>query len=331
MTLETNEKDGMTFVKIANDAGLSLTLCDHGASIYEIVYDGKKMSLAEQDVNAWKESDAYFGKTVGRIAGRIENAELHYLGKVYPLEPSEGKTCLHSGPKGFAHKNFRMDIVHLEDGVAVDFYLVSPALEGGFPGEVNLRVRYFIYESKSVFKIMLQSKVSEQTPLNITNHSYFNIGGEKNVEHQKLWIKAHSNQTYSKILMPLGFSKSTVATDFSKAKEIGKDINAPELYETRTKGYDHCYKIEENDGKSPVVSLENETYKMEIITSYPCIQIYSHNYPHEGEMLNTGYPCELHSGLAIEPVYAPNDFHTQTVLPFEGRKNFIEYVFSKKE
>jgi aldose 1-epimerase len=331
MTLETNEKDGMTFVKITNDALLSLTLCDYGAAIYEIAFDGKKMNIAESDVSLWKESQAYFGKTVGRIAGRIENAELHYLGKVYLLEPSEGKTCLHSGPKGFAHKTFRMDIVHLEDGVAVDFYLVSPALEGGFPGEVNLRVRYFIYEKRSAFKITFESKVSEQTPLNITNHCYFNIGGEKNVEHQRLWIKAHTNQTYSKILMPLGFSKSTPVTDFSKPKEIGQDLQAPELYTTRTNGYDHCYKLEENNGKTPVVSLENDTYKMEISTSLPCIQIYSHNYPTLGEMLNTGFPTMMHSGLAIEPVYAPNDFHTQTVLPFEGRKNFIEYAFSKKE
>lgn len=331
MTLETYEKDGMTFVKLANKASLSLTLCDHGAGIYEIRYDGLPMNLAEQDVASWKDSDTYFGKTVGRVAGRIENAKLDYLGKTYALEPNEGNTCLHGGPKGFSHKNFKMDIVRLEDGVAVDFYLVSPAGEGGFPGEVNLRVRYFLYEEESKFKILYQSKVSEQTPLNLTNHSYFNLGGEKNVVHQTLWIKSHQNESYSKILIPLGFLNSTPATSFSKPKEIGKDIDAKELYETRTKGYDHCYKFDDNDAKSPVLSLENGRYKMQIITSYPCVQVYSHNYPHEGEMLNTGKACELHSGVAIEPVYAPNDFHTMTVLPFEGRKNFIEYIFSKKE
>jgi aldose 1-epimerase len=331
MIIESNEVGDITFLSLTNQAGLRVTLSNYGAGIYEIRYDGAAMTIGNLDKKAWMASPSYFGKSVGRIAGRIAKGDLAYLGKHYKLTINEGKNTLHGGASSFAYKTFKMDVVHLGEDVAVDFYLVSPALEGGFPGEVSLRIRYLVSETKPELKVTYEAKASEETPLNFTNHSYFNIGGEKNVEHQKLWIQAHSNQTYSKILMPLGFSKSTVATDFSKAKEIGKDINAPELYETRTKGYDHCYKIEENDGKSPVVSLENETYKMEIITSYPCIQIYSHNYPHEGEMLNTGYPCELHSGLAIEPVYAPNDFHTQTVLPFEGRKNFIEYVFSKKE
>lgn len=331
MTLETYEKEGATFAKLCNDVGLEVTLCDFGAGIYEIVYDKKAMTLSEMDKAAWLKSDTYFGKTVGRIAGRIKSSKLNYLGKVYSLQANEGANCLHGGPHGFSFRFFHMDIVHLDDGTAVDFYLLSKSADEGFPGDVNFRVRYFLFDKEATLRILFESKVSEQTPLNFTNHSYFNLGGEKNIEHQRLWINATESETYDSELIPLGFQKSPSCLDFSTPKEIGRDIQDKELTKTRTNGYDHCFRFKDNRQKQPVVSLESSLYRMELSTSFPCVQVYSHNYPHEGELLSNGQKCTLHSGVAIEPVYAPNDFHTMTVLPFEGRKNFIQYAFSKKE
>jgi aldose 1-epimerase len=331
MTLQSTEFEGSAFLTLANNVGLAVTLSDFGAAIYEITYQGAPMTIAEKDKAAWKKSDAYFGKTAGRVAGRIPDAKLNYLGKDYSLEPNEGKNTLHGGPHGFSFRPFKMDVVRLNEGVAVDFYLLSPKLDGGFPGEVSLRVRYLLYENKPILKILYQSKVSEQTPLNVTNHSYFNLGGEATIEHQRLFIDSQESETYDATLIPLGFRPSPSCLDFSLPKEIGRDIQDPELYRVRTKGYDHAFLFKENDRQNPVVSLESAHFKMEIVTSYPVVQIYSHNYPHLGEALTNGHPAVLHSGVAIEPVYQPNDFHTMTVLPYEGRKNFIEYRFSSKE
>jgi aldose 1-epimerase len=331
MKMESHEKDGSSFITITNDVGLSLTLCDFGAGLYEVRYDDKPMTLAELDKDSWLHSDAYFGKTVGRIAGRLSGGKLPYLGNVYSLDTNEGRNTLHGGKGGFSYRPFKMDVLHLEEGLAVDFYYVSKAGEEGFPGEVNLRVRYFLSSDEPTYKIIYESKVSEQTPLNFTSHTYFNLGGEPTVEKQKLTLLSKENETYDPELIPLGFEASPSYLDFSLGKAIGEDINAPALQESRTKGYDHCFKFLPHGKKEPVIRLESEEYALEISTSLPCVQVYSYNYPHLGEAMSNGQKAQLHGALAIEPVYAPGDFHTMTVLPFEGRKDVIEYHFSKKE
>jgi aldose 1-epimerase len=331
MKIESREKDGATFISVTNGVGLELTLCDFGAGIYEIRYDGKPMTIAEMDKSHWLHSSAYFGKTVGRIAGRLPQGKLEYLGNSYSVDVNEGRNTLHGGHGGFSYQPFKMDVLHLEEGLAVDFYYVSKDGEEGFPGEVNLRVRYFLYSDEPKFKIVYESKSSEQTPLNLTCHCYFNLGGEKNVEQQRLQILANETQTYDGELLPQGFVPSPSCLDFSSLKPIGQDIQAPLLQKSRTLGYDHCFRFLPHQKEAPVIHLESDAYALDIATSLPCAQVYSYNYPHVGEKLTNGQVASLHSGLAIEPVYAPGDFHAMTVLPYEGRKDTILYTFNKKE
>jgi Phosphatidylserine/phosphatidylglycerophosphate/cardiolipin synthases and related enzymes len=199
----------------------------------------------------------------------------------------------------------------------------------GFPGECALRVRYFLKEDEPLLRISYQSKVSEQTPLNFTCHTYFNLGGEKNVDRHLLHVKSHQSETYDSSLIPQGFKASPSCLDFSEKKRVGKDIDDPYLLNSRTAGYDHCFLFSNNDG-GVVLSLESEHFLFELKTSLPAVQIYSDNYPHPEMPLNNGQREERHSGLAIEPVYAPLDYHAMTALPFETKKDFIEYHFSKK-
>jgi aldose 1-epimerase len=330
MTLETIETEGATFLKLTNSVGLSVTLSDFGAGIYEIRYLGVPMTIAEKDKKAWLHSTAYFGKTVGRIAGRIKDGKLDYLGKSYVLSVNEGTNTLHGGVEGFSYRPFRMDVVHLGDGVAADFYLVSKALDMGFPGEVDLRVRYLLKENEPVLRIVYDAKVSEETPLNFTCHAYFNIGGEDTVERQKLFVDAKETETYDPALVPLGFVPSPKCLDFLMPKAVGQDILDPYLQNSRAFGYDHCFAFEKNKGTYPVVSLENEHFRMSLKTSLPAVQVYSDNYPRPLCPLTNGQKEKQHSGLAIEPVYRPNDFHAMAAIPFENKRNFIEYTFEKK-
>jgi aldose 1-epimerase len=330
MILESVDVDGVTFLKMTNGVGLSLLLSDYGAGLYEVRYLGAPMCIAQKEKKEWLNSDAYFGKTVGRLAGRIAEGKLDYLGKSYLLSVNEGKNTLHGGKEGFSFRFFKMDVVHLGDGVAADFYLTSPALEMGFPGECSLRVRYFLREDEPSFRITYQSKVSEQTPLNFTSHTYFNLGGEVNVEKQKLTVHSGEVETYDSSLIPLGFVKVPPCLDFRNGKAVGQDINDPLLQNSRTLGYDHCFRFLKK--ADPVkLTLENETYRLDLDTSLPCVQIYSDNYPRPHCLLNTGHEEEKHSGLAVEPVYAPMDYHAMTALPFETKSDYISYHFSKKE
>lgn len=331
MTLETIETEGATFLKLTNSVGLSVTLSDFGAGIYEIRYLGVPMTIAEKDKKAWLHSTAYFGKTVGRIAGRIKDGKLDYLGKSYVLSVNEGTNTLHGGVEGFSYRPFRMDVVHLGDGVAADFYLVSKALDMGFPGEVDLRVRYLLKENEPVLRIVYDAKVSEETPLNFTCHAYFNLGGDETVEAQRLWIDAEKTETYGPSLIPLGFVPSPRCLDFTEPKAVGQDIMDPYLQKSRALGYDHCFAFKDNRGQAPVLRLESAKYGMEITTSLPGVQVYSDNYPRLGALLNNGHREKQHSGLAIEPVYLPDDFTSMSAVPGTNKHDWIAYHFYAKE
>jgi aldose 1-epimerase len=331
MTLESFSKGALTFIRATNASGLSVTLCDFGAAIYEIRFKGRAMTIAEKDLEEWKASSSYFGKTVGRMAGRIPNGDLDYLGKHHKVDANDGTNCLHGGKEGFSFLPFKMDVVHLGNGVSVDYYLVSKAGAMGFPGEVDLRVRYFIPENESSLKITYEMKSSEQTPLNITCHAYFNLGGDATVENQKLYVKAEETEHYDEHLAPLGFQKSPECLNFLTPKAVGRDIGDPFLQKSKTLGYDHCFLLENHDPKEAIATLESPVAKMSLFTDYPALQIYSDNYPRLTHLLNTGMKEGLHAGLAIEPVFKPKDFRGMTVLPYETKKMWIEYVFTSKE
>ncbi|MCH3910113.1 MAG: hypothetical protein LKE31_07180 [Bacilli bacterium] len=330
MIIENVEKENASFITLTNSAGLKLTLCDYGAGIYSIFYDGKSMNVAPTDKKSWLNEDTYFGKTVGRIAGRLSKGRLNYLGNEYQLSVNEGENTLHGGKEGFSFRHFKMDVVHLGDSVAVDYYLVSPAGDMGFPGEIALRVRYIVKEDEPSFKIVYLAKSKSETPLNLTCHAYFNLGGEDDVEKQLLFVNSDETMSYDKELIPLGFKKSPSCLDFSTPKEIGKDIDDPYLTSIRTLGYDHCFLFKEANAEETQIRMESQDYVMDIKTSLPAAQIYSYNYPHIGEELVSGKKTKLHSGLAIEPVYKPGDFHSMSVISDTPKSDFIEYIFKKK-
>lgn len=329
MIIESKEIEGATFLTLTNRAGLKITLSDYGAGIYFISFNGVPLTVGEQSHKAWLHSDSYFGKTVGRLAGRLQDGKLDYLGKLYQIPANEGKNTLHGGPEGFSFLKFRLDVSHLGEDVAADFYLLSPAGAMGFPGEVSLRVRYLISESEPSFRIIYEAKSTEETPLNLTNHTYWNLGGTMNVEGELLYIDASKAMTYSQDLIPQGFQDVTSPLDFRIPKPIGKDISDPSLYETRTKGYDHCYLFDENDGIKDVAVLRGKTVELHIQTSLPALQFYSTNYFTEGLELSNGRKIALHAGAALEAVKAPGDFHSMAVLPFETKKDFVAYSFKE--
>jgi aldose 1-epimerase len=332
MIIETKTHGALTFTKVTNGAGFSVTLCDFGAAIYEMSLRGKPLCIAEADCEKWSRSDAYFGKTVGRVAGRIPHGILDYLGKRYQLDVNEkGINTLHGGKEGFSFLPFRMDMARLGKMVSIDYYLVSPANAMGFPGEVDLRVRYQIGENGARLRIIYEMKSSEQTPLNITCHAYFNLGGEPTIENQILQVHSSKTEHYDADLAPLGFVRSPSCLDFSLPKALGKDIADPYLQDSPTKGYDHCFLLDEGKRAEPVLIMEGGGLRMKLFTDYPAVQIYSDNFPREGALLTNGQTERLHAGLAIEPVYKPNDFRSMTVIPYETKKHMIEYAFEDAE
>ena len=306
MKIERYERDGVNFITLTNKVGLSVSFSDIGAGIYAIVYQGRLMTVTPQSVADYAHNGNYYGLTVGRMAGRVENGLIQIGEKTYKMDQNEGPTCLHSGKDTFAFRRFAGSVQEYEESAVVSYDILSENGDQGLPGEISFSVNYEVDEETAKIRVRYWMHLNngDLTLVNPTNHSYFNLG-ESSIEKLRLTIPATKVMTYDKILIPQGWEDIRGSLDFRKEKEIGRDINDPKLYETNTHGYDHCFLFE--DGMNKPLVLESDTIRMSVSANAPCVQIYSSNYPDTSRVLLNGAHGALHDGLAIEPVGDPYD------------------------
>lgn len=320
---------GENFITLENSSGLEVVLCEFGAGIYQIKLDDVPMIAGLKDYDSWLHCDAYHGKTIGRIAGRLGKAELHYQGKTYSLSPNEGKNTLHGGVKGFSFQRFSSHLSQEEKGARVDFFLISPDGDQGFPEELRLCVSYFLPENENLLRIEYEATSAKPTPASLTNHIYFNLGAHRNIEKDILYIDADESLHYDAELIPQGYEKTPSFLDFSQGKRIGEDLQNPALAVRGSYGIDHAFHKAKRNWNEPHVILENDEYRMVMTSSYDDVVIYTSNYGPFDKILSNGNQQELHYAIAVEPQYEALDFTRMSVTE-KGQHNFIQYEFHKK-
>ncbi len=332
MKFEDKTIDGATFFSISNNVGMEFVFSDLGAALYQIYIDGKTMLIGDEDLRGWMKTKSYFGKIIGRTAGRIRNGDLFYEGKHYALETNEGTSTLHGGPSGYGFKKFDHHIEKTDDGeyFNVVFSVNSPDGDGGYPGNVATKITYRIYNDELRFDIYFESESDRDTPLSLTSHCYFNLGGYKNVSNHSLYVRSSSTTKYDEHLIPLGFETIPADLDFRKLTPLEERLDAPKLM-NHTGGIDHAFMLDEKKKPKEVdVHLESPEYTLDMHTDFPSVVVYADNCPTLGRMMNTGYPEERHSGIAIEPEYVVGDYKSMTVKKDKPQRNFIEYHFGRK-
>lgn len=329
MIIESKQVKDATFITLKNQTGMDVTLSDFGAGIYQIHIDGKPMLVGLKDYEDWMNGSAYHGKCIGRIAGRLGKGILNFDGHPYQISQNEGKNTLHGGVKGFSFQKFKMDIAQEKESTHVDFYYDSPDGDQGFPGEVTLRVRYILPEKENKLRIEFKSQSSQDTPMDITVHTYFNFGGEKNIVDNDLSIDADQILTYDDELIPNKYIQIPSFMDLREEKRIGEVISNE--YFSKLGGLDTAFHKLDRNKETPHIILENKNYKVNIYSSYDDVVIFTSNCPPFGMEMNNGNLQEKHSSIAIEPQYEALDFPRMMVRKNEPQRNFIEYDFEKKE
>ncbi len=329
MTIESKIVNEVTFLSVKNEAGMEVTLSSFGAGIYQIKIDDVPMLAGHKDLNQWMKDSGYHGKCVGRIAGRIPSGLLKFNDKTYQLDQNEGTTTLHGGPGGFSYRNFNMDISNLKGETNVDFYYVSKDLEEGFPGEVTLRVRYIIPEKETKLRIEFKTVSNKETPIDLTIHSYFNLGGNEDILNDTLTIDANEILTYHDGALPDKYISIPDFADLNEGKKI-KDVISNSFFD-KIDGLDNAFHKEGRNKELPQLTLENEKYKLILHSSYDDVVIYTSNCPPFGDELSNGRKLEKHSSVAIEPEYKSLAFQEMLVKEGEAQRNYIEYEFIKKE
>ena len=267
--------------KIENKKGLAVTVLNLGGvitGIYTPNKDGKKENivLAYNDLESYFESPSYYGGIIGRTSGRIHKGEITIGGKKYFLNKNYGVNSGHGGNIGFNKRIWKVK----ESKNSLELTLKSLNLEEGYPGEVDVKVVYELNDDNELlFKIT--GKGTEDTLLNITNHSYFNLSGDykKDILDEKLKITSNkilkidengtqTGETYNVLNTPFDFN------DFHK---IGERINNKDKQLELGCGYDHTFMF---NGENNIILKDEESGRiMEIETNQESVVVYSMNFP----------------------------------------------------
>ena len=327
---------------LTNQIGMSVTLSSFGASIVDIALalpSGEKrfVTIRPRDMSDFTVSNGYYGKTIGRNAGRIANGCFRLNNCEYQVLERGNHNGLHGGSHGLAFNVFTATPIANKDGQGVVYRFDSPHLFDGFPGNLHVEVTYFLYASENRLSIVFDAISDHDTICNLTNHTYFNLDGKGTILNHNLQIPASTFLRVDQHIMPTRLEHVNATMDFSKAKLIGKDILAPELLDTAG-GYDHPYILDAQSSIHPAAFLTSSTgdVALHISTSYPVLVFYSGNYP-TNELMNTGIKLAKYAALALEPQFLPDAINkaygqTKTGLLKAGQTyhEVIDYEFVVK-
>lgn len=305
---------------LENAGGMKITVSDYGATLVNVFVPDREgtvrdVVLGYDDAAGYEAGDKFFGATVGRIANRIGGAEFELNGKTYRLEKNNNGNNLHSGLNFY---NKRMWKVEEADDAHVVFSLNSPDGDQGYPGEVDLQVTYTLTDENEV-KIHYHGVPVDDTIINMTNHSYFNLNGEgsESAMGQSAWINADAFTVADSESIPTGEIAPVEGTpmDFRTAKALGRDIE--EDYEQLRfgGGYDHNWALN-GTGYRKVASLQSEEsgILMEVFTDLPGMQVYCSNFL-EGDKGKNGAVYGRRCAVCFETQYFPDAVHKEN---FEG-------------
>ena len=308
--------DGSDLTLYTLDNGhMQVKVTDLGATIQSIIVQDKNenmidVALGYDTPEGYYEGTCYFGAVIGRSGNRIDKGRFTINGKEYQLDINDNENNLHSGLNGFDKRKWEVSEV---SGSSVTFSLKDGDLEQGYPGNFSCSVTYTLTDEDTL-RLHYKGVCDQDTIANMTNHTYFNLGGHKSgsIEGHELMLAAkHYTPVIDHQAIPTGECAPVEGTvfDFTTAKEIGRDIEADVDQLKFVKGYDHNFIIREKKG--PVIKVAEAYCKetgicMETYTDLPCIQFYAGNCMTPDQAGKDGAVYQPRHGFCLETQYAPN-------------------------
>lgn len=303
-----------TLYTFENANGVIMEVSDFGASLYALLVPDKDNNLCDvvlgydTPVEYEAPSRTFFGVTVGRSANRIAGGRFTLNGKEYQVDQNQNGNNLHSGEDFYS---FRVWNVKEIGENTITFSLHSPDGDQGYPGAVDIEVKYTLTDDNAV-QIDYFALPQDDTIINLTNHSFFNLNGHASgsILDQEVWIDADAYTPTNEVLIPTGELCPVEGTpmDFRAKKPMGQDIHKNyEALRLGGGGYDHNWCLN-NDGcfaKVAEMSSELSGITMEVFTDLPGVHIYSGNYLKE-EVGKQGIIYKQYQAMCFETQYYPD-------------------------
>lgn len=325
---QTSSGESATLYTLVNRNGLVAKVTNFGATLVEMHVpdrDGVKADvvLGFDDVSGYEgDTNQYFGCTAGRVANRVAGGRFELDGASYQLATNNAPNHLHGGDKGFGQRLWAAEALPGAGDSGVTFSYLSPAGEEGYPGAVDIKVSYLLTDSDELH-VRYEATADAATPLNPTNHSYFNLAGHgaPTVLDHLLVIEADQYTPTDETLIPTGLYAPVAGTplDFTSEARIGDRIAS--LDDTAAIGYDHNYVLRGGRGIACRLSDPGSGRVLEIRTDEPGVQFYSGNFLN-GQAGKGGKVYAHRSALCLETQHFPDsinhpDFPSTVLRPGE--------------
>ena len=267
-----------------------------------------------------KAKTPYHGCLIGRYGNRIAQGKFELDGTTYQLPINNNENHLHGGPDGFHNQVW--EVVSADENSIVMTYLSKDG-EMGYPGNLIVEVTYAIND-KNELSIAYKATTDKTTPVNLTNHAFFNLAGEAkgSINDHLLMINADHFTPVDKSLIPLGVIRSVEGSpfDFRKAKTIGRDLNKQDsdTQLSRGGGYDHNFVLnKESQGSMSLAARvvdPKSGRQMDVFTEEPGIQFYGGNFMDGSDVGKYGTKFEYRGSFALETQHFP-DSPNQPTFP----------------
>jgi aldose 1-epimerase len=321
---------------LTNQNGLQVKITDYGATVTSLLTPDKKGSLGDVvlgfDSLAHYFSRRFYGSAVGRFSNRIAKAAFTLDGRTYALVANNGPNHIHGGVVGFDKVVWAAEESQTTVGPALKLSYLSQDGEEGYPGNLAVSITYTLTDDNGL-RIDYEGTTDRATPVNLTNHSYFNLGAgqTEDVLGHRLMIQADQYTVVDEGLIPTGELRPVQGTplDFTSPAPIGARIERLE------KGYDHNYVLRKRPGELELAATVFEPVSgrfMEVFTTKPGVQFFVPNY-RNGIAGKGGRTYQNQAGFCLETQFFPNSpnqlgFPDSILRPGQRYRHTTVYKFS---
>lgn len=301
---------------LTNSNGMVVRAMSYGAIIQSIQVPDAKGTMGDvvlgfDSLAQYVKESPYFGAVVGRYGNRIAKGHFRIGDAVYTLPINNGPNSLHGGLKGFDKQVWQAEQIRSDSSNGVAFTLVSPDGDQGYPGKLTVRVTYTLMNMRNELVIDYEGSADKATPINLTNHSYFNLAGTGDILKQVLTLDADSMTPVDATLIPTGAITAVAGTpfDFRTPVAIGARIGVKDAQLQNGGGYDHNFVINRTGpGLVPaahvVDSLSGRT--LDVSTTQPGVQFYTGNFLDGTLTGKGGQVYQRRSAFCLETQHYPD-------------------------
>jgi aldose 1-epimerase len=337
--IQWGEKDGkkVYLYTLTNKHNMQVKITNYGCIVTAWMApdkNGKESNiiLGFDSLERYTAAVPFFGAVVGRYGNRIAKGQFTLDGTTYKLAANSGGNHLHGGTKGFDKRVWDVSPINANKP-SLKLHYISHDGEEGYPGNLDVTVTYTLTD-KNELEIEYNATTDKATPVNLTNHSYFNLTGDvrNTILNHRLWIDADNYTPTDNGSIPTGEIKPVKGTpyDFTSSHKVGERIDSVR------NGYDNNFVLNRKSSglkRVALVSDEISGRRLEVYTTEPGLQFYSANFLSPSLKLSNGQPVNRRTALCLETQHFPDspnhpNFPNTILRPGEKFRSLTKYKLS---